>query len=129
MLIADIGTGVSTSGVIALVVSGLAALTAALGWTAKILWITEYRDAKEAEIAALKRQVELLEKLTASTLLKHLVDTKQAYDSIIADKDKGIAELHGTSFEEAKRLNKELDHIFAKLMEWHRLIQRNETLR
>ena len=39
-------------------------LAAVLAWVAKIRWSNEYRDAKEAEISALKQQISLLERLT-----------------------------------------------------------------
>jgi hypothetical protein len=50
----------------------VAILAAIVAWVAKIRWATEYKAAKEAQIASLQRQVQILETLSTPRLMDRL---------------------------------------------------------
>lgn len=68
-----------------LVVLVLSLGAAVLAWIAKIVWSSEYRKAKEAQIDALRSEVEALRNLTPMKLEEYVVATRRIYENKIHD--------------------------------------------
>jgi len=67
------------------IVTLVSAVAAILAWVAKLRWSNEFKEAKNAQIDALKQQLETYKELTSEKLLNHLSKTKEGLEGVISD--------------------------------------------
>ena len=99
-----------------LVITGLSSAAAILAWLAKIKWSKEYRLSKEAEILALKEQLNILKE--KNDLTKEFTSDKIM--TLYRDTKEGLEILNDSIEKEKKSLEekvKELETAIAKLKE------------
>lgn len=106
-------------------VGGLSAgLAAVLAWVAKIRWSAEYKEAKEAQIAATEarlreqeERIRTIEALSAPKLRDHFVALRQAYDEADAIAEKLLKTSSvSPDAERATSVGDEVEHLRHELL-------------
>jgi len=96
----------------------LSLVAAVLAWAAKIVWSTEFRKAKEAQIDALKSQLEALRDLTPMKLREYVVATRRIYEEKIQELEEKLRSLNTTGQDEMEIQDRdERLRIIQKMME------------